>query len=61
MFNVQLFFNGVSYGPKMPPSTTGARVTGLAGGRTYDIMLKAYTANDKFPPNSSNVLVSLNL
>lgn len=55
----QLFLNGVSYGPRIPLACTGAKVSGLAGGRAYNIMLEAYTAGDKFPPRTSNTLVCI--
>lgn len=42
----------------MPVSCTGAKVSGLAGGRNYELKLEAYSTGDKFPPRTSNVLVS---
>jgi len=54
----QLFLNGVSYGPRIPASCNGVRVSGLAGGHTYKVYLEAYPKKKKLPLRTSNVLVS---
>jgi len=55
---VQLFLNGVSYGPKVPASSNGVRVSGLAGGQVYKVFLEAYPKKKKLPTLKSNILVS---
>jgi len=58
IFCVQLFLNGVSYGPTIPASCNGVRVSGLAGGHTYKLSLEAYPKKKKLSPRKSNILVS---
>lgn len=53
-----MFLNGVSYGPKIPASCNGVRVSGLAGGHTYKVYLEAYPRKKMLSLRKSNVLVS---
>jgi len=55
---VQLFLNGVSYGPRIPSSCNGVRVSGLAGGQVYKVFLEAYAKKKKLSTLKSNILVS---
>ena len=55
---VQLFLNGVSYGPRLPASCNSVRVSGLAGGQVYKVVLEAYPKKKQLPLLKSNILVS---
>lgn len=47
----------MSYGKLISPDKTSVVASGLAGGRTYDVMLEAYPNNHSFAPHKSNILV----
>ena len=59
IFPLQLYLNGVSYGKMISPDRTSVLATGLAGGRNYDVMVKAFPKNKQLQPHSSNIVVRL--
>lgn len=55
----QLFLNGVSYCEMFPPSNNSVNVSGLAGGRLYEVMVEVYSTNPQHTPQMSNKLVCI--
>ncbi|XP_063446523.1 uncharacterized protein LOC134726026 isoform X8 [Mytilus trossulus] len=53
----QLFLNGVSYCEMFPPNNNSINISGLAGGRLYEVVVEVYSTNPKQSPQMSNKLM----
>jgi len=49
--------NGISYGGWFDPHCRGLVVSGLIGGKTYHVVLVAFSAQESFEPQLSNEVV----
>ena len=54
--DVRLLLNGVSYCKPFSPTTTTLNVSGLAGGRKYEIKLELVSTNQMFLAQFSKIL-----
>ncbi|KAL3853216.1 hypothetical protein ACJMK2_016773 [Sinanodonta woodiana] len=52
----QLFLNGVTYCDMFPATNNSLNISGLAGGRMYDVCVVVYSTRQEYGPQKSNVL-----
>ncbi|KAK3579080.1 hypothetical protein CHS0354_029940 [Potamilus streckersoni] len=52
----QLFLNGVTYCEMFPATNNSLNISGLAGGRMYDVYVVIYSTRQEYGPQKSNVL-----
>ena len=56
---LQIFMNGVTYCSMFPGSNNSLCVSGMAGGRVYEILVEVYGNKPEFRPQQSNKLVRI--
>ncbi|XP_033744669.1 uncharacterized protein LOC117330483 isoform X1 [Pecten maximus] len=53
----ELFLNGVTYCDMFPPNNTSINISGMAGGRMYEVKVEVYPIHNQYKPLLSNILV----